>query len=120
MINPITFRALLLAPASVDMHNPSWMNQQTKAQRVRLAELRVNIIAGINKALTSAQDCCSDHIIAAVMVIASHEYTNGDRGSAFQAHIQGLRVLLGLRAARRDAPPLCDEVAGTINLCKML
>lgn len=78
--------------------------------------LKGRVIAAIRIALADPKRNLSDAVLGAVFVIASHEYTYGDRGKTWQSHMRALEHMI----ARRGGPSalgaglLCGLNAGLV------
>ena len=100
---PALFHALILATTAL----------AAPLGPAHLLHLNGHAIEAINAALNDSRRRHLDAITAAIVVLASHEYSSGDRGVPFQAHLSGLQRLVAMRGGHEALPP---EIAALMDL----
>lgn len=101
----------MLAPSTVDDQTgkqSTHFGQLSRKQQAQALSLKGRVILEVNRALQDPRRAISDAIIGAVMVLASHEFTFGDRDRAFGAHMAAFEHLVDMRGGPHTlSPTLC-------------
>jgi len=100
----------MLAPSTVDDQTgkqTTHFGQLSRKQQALALSLKGRVILEVNRALQDQQRAMSDAVIGAVMILASFEFTFGDRDVAFGAHMAAFERLIDMRGGLHK---LCEAL----------